>query len=186
MEPIETHTFKNHTINIYHDCDTTNPLLEDPANNLGTLITWHSRYDLGHQNCSKGGFEPNEFLEIANRRKYLKLPVYLYDHSGLTVNTTGFSCPWDSGQLGWIFVDRVKAREWLQVKRLGKKAQESIYKCLRAEIEMLDTYLRNDVYGYQVENDEGEIIDSCWGFYEQGGLNENSDVLKEAMGSINA
>ena len=25
------------------------------------------------------------------------LPLYLYDHSGITMNTTGFSCPWDSG-----------------------------------------------------------------------------------------
>ena len=34
------------------------------------------------------------------------LPLYLYDHSGITMNTTGFSCPWDSGQVGWIYADR--------------------------------------------------------------------------------
>ena len=33
------------------------------------------------------------------------LPLYLYDHSGITMNTGGFSCPWDSGQVGWIFAD---------------------------------------------------------------------------------
>ena len=27
------------------------------------------------------------------------LPLYLYDHSGITMNTCGFSCPWDSGQV---------------------------------------------------------------------------------------
>lgn len=31
------------------------------------------------------------------------LPLYLYDHSGITMNTCGFSCPWDSGQVGWIY-----------------------------------------------------------------------------------
>ena len=26
-------------------------------------------------------------------------PLYLYDHGGITMNTTGFSCSWDSGQV---------------------------------------------------------------------------------------
>ena len=34
------------------------------------------------------------------------LPLYLYDHSGITMNTCGFSCPWDSGQVGWIYADK--------------------------------------------------------------------------------
>jgi hypothetical protein len=42
---------------------------------------------------------------------YVVLPVYIYDHSGITLNTTGFSCPWDSGQVGWIVCDLDKARE---------------------------------------------------------------------------
>lgn len=39
------------------------------------------------------------------------LPVYMYDHSGLTINTTGFSCPWDSGLLGWIYASHDKIKE---------------------------------------------------------------------------
>ncbi len=31
------------------------------------------------------------------------LPVYLYDHSGITINTVPYSCRWDSGQIGWIY-----------------------------------------------------------------------------------
>ena len=42
-------------------------------------------------------------------QKYLMLPLYLYDHSGITMNTTGFSCPWDSGQVGWIYASKEDA-----------------------------------------------------------------------------
>lgn len=46
--------------------------------------------------------EVDERLMKVISQKFLMLPLYLYDHSGITMNTTGFSCPWDSGQVGWI------------------------------------------------------------------------------------
>ena len=44
--------------------------------------------------------EVDERLMKVISQKFLMLPLYLYDHSGITMNTTGFSCPWDSGQVG--------------------------------------------------------------------------------------
>lgn len=40
------------------------------------------------------------------------LPVYLMDHSGLSVNTVGFGCPWDSGQVGMIYCPLETARRY--------------------------------------------------------------------------
>lgn len=34
------------------------------------------------------------------------MPLFLYDHSGITMNTCGYSCRWDSGQVGYIYTDR--------------------------------------------------------------------------------
>lgn len=52
---------------------------------------------------------------------YFALPLYLYDHSGITMNTAGFSCPWDSGMVGAIVCrqsifegDPVRARKTMQ------------------------------------------------------------------------
>ena len=50
-------------------------------------------------------------LSISDCQKLLKdivfyLPLYLYDHSGITMNTGGFSCSWDSGQMGWIYATK--------------------------------------------------------------------------------
>lgn len=39
------------------------------------------------------------------------LPLYLYDHSGITMRTSKFSCPWDSGQVGWIYATKDTLRK---------------------------------------------------------------------------
>ena len=31
-------------------------------------------------------------------------PIFMYDHSGIVLNTSAFSCPWDSGWLGWTYI----------------------------------------------------------------------------------
>ena len=53
--------------------------------------------------------EVDERLMKVISQKFLMLPLYLYDHSGITMNTTGFSCPWDSGQVGWIYASKEDA-----------------------------------------------------------------------------
>lgn len=50
-------------------------------------------------------------LEGFVKQYYTILPLYLYDHSGTIMNTTGFSCPWDSGQVGWIFCSHKRMKE---------------------------------------------------------------------------
>ncbi len=40
--------------------------------------------------------------------KHVILPLYLYDHGGITMSTGPFSCRWDSGQVGWIYAEKKK------------------------------------------------------------------------------
>jgi len=47
-----------------------------------------------------------EYIHKKAHENAVILPVYMYDHSGITINTDGFSCPWDSGQVGVIFCTR--------------------------------------------------------------------------------
>lgn len=92
---------------------------------------------------------------------YLMMPLYLYDHGGITMNTTGFSCGWDSGQVGVIYVSHDKIAE-----EYGDTSPESIAKakkCLKSEVEVYDLYIRGNVFGFIIEGDEADE-DSCWGF----------------------
>lgn len=147
--------------------------------NAGTMVCWHNRYDLG----DKHDYEtPDDFLEQFNisvpeanankTRRAFMLPLYLYDHSGITMYTDGDTRyrqheAWDSGQVGWIYISVADAKkEWPELKD-WKRLKARAYKTLRGEIETYDAYLRGEVYGYTITNPkDGELIDSCCGFYD--------------------
>lgn len=210
METVYTEEYKGYTIKIIPDFDPMNPREWD---NLGTMVCWHSRYNLGDE---QPRLDAQEWLEsmlvlnedeaeklyksatahIGSRHEYpnLKeahdayfralfecfqkqaviLPLYLYDHSGITMNTAGFHCPWDSGQVGFIYVLLEDVRKEYNVKRVSPKLRRKVEDALRVEVDTYDDYLRGNVYGFEVEKD-GEHVESCWGFlgdYEDYCLNE--------------
>jgi len=143
---------------------------------FGTMVCWHRRYDLGDKhNYTK----PKEFLtelieSIKDMNDIAILPLYLYDHSGITMNTTGFSCPWDSGQVGWVYADKDKILSEFGVDQLTPEIMENAKNLLRGEVSYYDHYIRGDCYGFQLYRDDKEI-DSCWGFIG------DTDDLRDAI-----
>ena len=104
------------------------------------------------------------------------LSVYIYDHSGITINTHGFSCNWDSGQVGWIYASR-EDLEKEGYKIDDPEERERAVKLLVGEIETIDRHLTNRVYMYQITSKlTGEIVDSVGGYYM-----ESEEVLEEAV-----
>lgn len=127
---------------------------------------------------------PMEDLTAICRNHLVILPLYLYEHSGLTMNTSGFSCPWDSGQCGYIWTTTKRAMEIMgHPTGRGKEFLERITESLQAEVSMYDSYLKNDCYGYIVEkyqDDEWTEIDSYWGYYCSG--SPLCEIAKEVFG----
>lgn len=156
--------------------------------NLGKIVHWHRRYNLGE--AAVGDMEEAlvsmipvcEELDRLQQRheedkvtredyiigleklvdKYnICLPIYMYDHSGVTINTTGFACGWDSGQVGFIYASAEDCRR--EFGRLWRKKAE---RCLKGEIETYDQFLRGEVYWFCLEvTGDIEEEDSCGGFY---------------------
>ena len=92
--------YNGYRINIYYDDDARSP--REAYDNLGTLYTAHRRYRPEKE--FDDHFDIDKVFEghIGNFREsflkeYIALPVYLYDHGGITISTSPFSCPWDSG-----------------------------------------------------------------------------------------
>lgn len=108
---------------------------------------------------------------------YIVLPLYLYDHSGITISHNPFSCRWDSGQVGW----HVVAND-IAISECGSIEKAKEY--LKGELKTYDAYIRGEVYGYTIHNPFNEEIDSLWGFY--GSDHENSGLLNEARSNIDA
>src|SRR5699024_3165097 len=116
--------------------------------------------------------EVDERLMKVISQKFLMLPLYLYDHSGITMNTTGFSCPWDSGQVGWIYASKEDALREFGGKTFTSATRKKAEDRMRGEVEYYDSYLRGEAYGFELYKD-GELEDSCWGF-----IGSNEEALK--------
>ncbi len=123
--------------------------------------------------------EDEDLWNIINNHAVI-LPLYLYDHSGITMKTKPFGCPWDSGQVGWIYATHEKIKEEFSSEHTGGD-WERAGQVLRDEVEIYDQFLTGDVYGFILEqevtceccgNVSEEHIDSCWGFYGYESLKE--------------
>jgi len=85
--------------------------------NFAKLICFHNRYNLGddhdYNSDDYSGWDEMRSAIIKREDAAVVLPLYLYDHSGITISTTPFSCPWDSGRVGFAVVSKEKIRERL-------------------------------------------------------------------------
>lgn len=161
--PVSTGKMK--VLKIYRDDCPDDPRDWD---NLGTMVCWHRRYNLGDRHDFA---TPDDFQEwTKDEGLAVILPLYLYDHSGITISTEGWRYPyndrWDSGQVGWIYVTKDRLRREYGVKRITKRIIRRAEDALRGEVETYDLYLRGEVYGFAVyETDGWTKIDSCGSFF---------------------
>ena len=163
METILKEKYKNHVIKIHYDSESINPIKDWDM--LGEFVCFHRNYDLS--NTDRFG-SPEEVIDYIETEDVIALPLYLYDHSGITMSTTPFRCPWDSGQVGFILVDKCKVMKEFNRKKWSRKLREKVEEILKAEVKVFDRYLTGQVYGYVIEDeDEVEHIDSCWGFFDE-------------------
>lgn len=201
-------------VRIIQDTDPQNPRDWD---DVAKLICWHNRYNLGDDHdynredfirslaseVSPAFDEFAEYLdrdldedcddlidraaEVVVRNEYVVLPIFMYDHSGIALSTGPFSCPWDSGQVGYVIIDRETIdKEW-----------NGDFDCAdqyaRHAVEVYNQFIGGDVWGFIAEqrNDEGwEETESCWGFFgsdvETNGMkdhlsNDYADAMADAV-----
>jgi hypothetical protein len=210
-------TYRGCTVRLEYDEDPLNPRKE--YDNVGTMVCWHRRYNLGDEQ-PRG--DPSDYLldlarqAVSDRypelllrancerilaKHYVILDLYLYDHGGITISCSPFSCPWDSGRVGFIYCDLKKAlHEWgVESKHhLGwdgpasygdgkRTVREAAADYLKGEVETYDAYLTGRVVGFVAEDPDGETIDSCWGFYpdeSKGYAKRYDDPISQARTAI--
>jgi len=154
-------------------------LAESPRqwDNLGKMVCFHGRYDLGDKHNLS--IEQAKALYEKTVKQGVALPLYLYDHSGITMSTSPFSCPWDSGQVGFIYADKEMILKMFGKERMGKGMKQTALDSLQKEVEIYDQYLTGDVYFYTIKDEAGEVIESCGGFFgEEDAKAEGSSMLK--------
>ncbi len=76
---------------------------------------------------------------------------------------------WDVSQLGYVFVSK---KEW--------KTREKAREAALGLIETWNQYLSGDVWGYIITDDEGNDVESCWGFYGEDAAREEGESMLAA------
>lgn len=181
---METKTYKGYKIEIEAETDPLNPRKD--WDNLGIISAAHSQYSLSDKGAYKitgelSGWDEEEKALIEETGAVVVLPLYLYDHGGITINTSGFSCPWDSGRLGFIYATRKSVDNILGIKKITERAKKRIEAALISEVKTFDNYLTGEVYYYNIEGPAGEAVGGCGGWFGDEGL---KDLEKEAQGEI--
>lgn len=114
-----------------------------------------------------------DFYHKIFNKHYVMLPLFLYDHSGITMSTGPFSCRWDSGMVGIIYMSKKDALDNWGGKIMSRKVREKCIASLKASIEEYDMFLTGEVYGVCSQcfvNVAAEGDDPKWEAFEDRGL----------------
>ena len=100
MESVLTYKHKrtHQVLEIVYDEDMSSENVREGS--VGKMLCSHRNYSLGDIQI-KSQDEFDEYLKV----KHFKMPLYLLDHSGLSMRTTKFyedPQGWDSGMVGYI------------------------------------------------------------------------------------
>ena len=178
MEPIETIPYKNHTISTFYDDCCESPRTWD---NIAEFHCCHRRYSLGDEGLNySSGSDCITAAKEAKKQGDIVLPLYLYDHSGITISLTPFSCPWDSGQVGFVIIRKQKMFQEFGKKRISSSLKKRAYDIAELEVQTYDQFLRGEIYGYRIDEDG----DSCWGFHDQNECFNEAKNIIDAMEEV--
>jgi len=192
-------------VNVAPDTDPPNP--RTSYDNLGTMVCFHRRYTLGdvggaikgsrHQwnNTVDDAQEFKVWIEQQIKRgDVVALPLYLLDHSGITMSTDPDrfravdSHGWDWGQVGWIYATSETIRKEFSLKRnITKRKRALVGAVLQDEVELYDRYLCGGYYLYSVSDGNNDVVDSCCGFDDETCAKEEAlrvatHYLREQLG----
>ncbi len=157
--------YKGMSIEIYYDGDAESPASWD---NPDAFLCSDYR-DLRVNSESISAAECREAIEAGGwtLNGFHIFPVCIHDHSGIALNL-GVTRGWDFSN-GWAFVC-VKDDDASSAERIAKGV-----------VEEWNMYLSGHVYGFEAKDEDGEMIESCWGFYGDSGIEQAISEAKSAI-----
>lgn len=132
MRPIKTISHKGYTIEVYPDPDPMSPL-DWGTDSHATMRVRGNRY-----------FAPAPYLSASVPDLLFKAPLYMYPHSGVQLSLRPFDCPWDSGQVGWVYARTEEEAGWL--------------------VDDWNCYLSGTHVYFSILDSKGECVDTCSGY----------------------
>lgn len=187
MEHVHEEKYNGLIIKISYDDQAQSPQ-EWENDGRVFLVGYHRDFWVDVPACVKGEFTKDELgahlqNEVENNTaqeflsKYHIFPLEAYIHSGVVLalrNEGNFpDRRWDVSYLGAVLIAKTEARSRVKARKIALGL-----------IETWNDYLAGRVYGLQIENDQAQVIDSCWGFY--GDYDAKDGALSEARAIIDS
>lgn len=170
---IETVKRGGFTAHIYYDTDTLNPRKD--WDNLGKIVSRRLTSDVNFkfsgdretdiERLNKNSAQPLSSLFICIRtaaRRSIRLVSRVLGIAGR--------------QAGFFATTEDICKEY-NCKRVNPAIRHRVAQILIGEIETYDQYIRGEVYGYELFDKTGNVIDSCCGIY-------GCDYVKEEVSSL--
>ena len=134
-----------------------------------------------------------ELLEATG--EVVMLPISMYEHSGITLwlgsKWSHYDAQWDCSSIGFAYVEKSTAKEEGMLdpgEEYDHDWKKWAYAMMEGEMKTYDQFLRGEVYGYMIEDENGEeasddLLCGCWGFFGDEGKEE---MLAEAKSNIDS
>jgi hypothetical protein len=179
MEPFETFEHAGLTVELHQDTDAGDPFEEmDQAAELVWLNREQAYKNVnGHVSLDHDHYlDPDRLTSVAHGARYLTLmrgylvaiPFEFYDYGSGGYRTSLVS----------IDSDRAAGFVCVSPKGIEVTGAPDPLEAAKQDFEVWRAWVEGEVSGYVVENAEGEVLDSCWGFY--GELDYVRKEAKEA------
>lgn len=150
---------KGWRLEVQLDNDPVNPLadVDDVIFHMA-----HARYNLYNTYPSGDGWHTVDRTQVG-----VLLPLYMYDHGLIALDTTPFSTAYDSGLIGYAIITKASLKEHFT-------DLEEAEQYIRGLLDQYVQYLNGNVYRYELYYN-GDLRSSCGGFY-------GTDFMDNGMG----
>lgn len=146
--------------------------------NMAKMICFHKKYKLGDEHNFENPQEFNEWYKKNKDKVACIMPLYLLDHSGLTMSVHDFHDPWDSGQVGYAYILKETLRKHNMADDIG--SYDICRTLIETEVEEYDKWLRGvpQYFTFDITDKDDEPV-KCMGIFEFTTLKEMIGEMKE-------
>lgn len=154
-ESLNSFDVESLTVNIHQD-DTRMDFEEAVGESDIKLCSFNPRSNLKQQN----EFDtPEDVVEFCLENDYVALMLHRYEHGQVmfTAGTVGdkpgypYNDQWDAGIDGFILIP-------------NEGYEQPAIEVANSYLSTVSDWCNGSIYGYTIEDDDGEELDSCWGF----------------------
>jgi hypothetical protein len=138
----------------------------DNMDGMGDFSCWNNRREEESRYCELLGFDIDTHERIGKPHN-LAVEIDKYEHSGISysVRGEGMNCRWDTSK-GWAvwFPDKC-ALDDIMTRKTKKAQRNRAVVMARQACELFNQWTNGDVWFYNIEDEQGNDVDSCGGFY---------------------